>query len=86
MCIENLILNFCILHLGFYDWALTRRIYVICDFDLPQKHVTSFLLTQDPDIRPLVELDSESLQRLLPEIPLWVKCPDYDRVSSWLFH
>lgn len=38
---------------------------------------------KDPDIRPLVELDSESLQRLLPEIPLWVKCPDYDRID-WL--
>ncbi|XP_043709297.1 synaptotagmin-1 [Telopea speciosissima] len=38
---------------------------------------------KDPVIRPLVEQDSETLQRLLPEIPLWVKNPDYDRVD-WL--
>ncbi|XP_030450106.1 synaptotagmin-1-like [Syzygium oleosum] len=38
---------------------------------------------KDPIIRPLVEQDTESLQRLLPEIPLWVKSPDYDRVD-WL--
>ncbi|XP_047325567.1 synaptotagmin-2-like [Impatiens glandulifera] len=38
---------------------------------------------KDPDIRPLVEQDNETLQRLLPEIPLWVKNPDYDRVD-WL--
>ncbi|KAE9458642.1 hypothetical protein C3L33_09451, partial [Rhododendron williamsianum] len=34
---------------------------------------------KDPYIRPLVEQDSETLQRLLPEIPSWVKNPDYDR-------
>ncbi|GLT42922.1 hypothetical protein SLA2020_168990 [Shorea laevis] len=38
---------------------------------------------KDPEIRKLVELDSETLQRMLPEIPLWVKNPDYDRVD-WL--
>ncbi|GAB2267877.1 Arf guanine nucleotide exchange factor syt1, variant 2 [Dionaea muscipula] len=38
---------------------------------------------QDPDIRPLAEHDTETLQRMLPEIPLWVKNPDYDRVD-WL--
>ncbi|KAH7847138.1 hypothetical protein Vadar_022377 [Vaccinium darrowii] len=38
---------------------------------------------KDPHIRPLVEQDSETLQRLLPEIPLWVKNPYYDRVD-WL--
>ncbi|KAL8138624.1 hypothetical protein V2J09_004625 [Rumex salicifolius] len=47
-----------------------------------------FIYTQptdvkDPDVRPLAEQDSETLQRLLPEIPLWVKNPDYDRVD-WL--
>ncbi|KAE8716744.1 Synaptotagmin-3 [Hibiscus syriacus] len=36
---------------------------------------------KDPEIRPLVEQDSETLQRMLPEIPLWVKNPDYDRVD-----
>ncbi|CAO2815601.1 unnamed protein product [Amaranthus hypochondriacus] len=38
---------------------------------------------QDPDIRPLAEQDTDKLQRLLPEIPLWVKNPDYDRMD-WL--
>ncbi|XP_030523168.1 synaptotagmin-1-like [Rhodamnia argentea] len=38
---------------------------------------------KDPVIRPLVEQDTETLQRLLPEIPIWVKNPDYDRVD-WL--
>ncbi|KAG1359431.1 Synaptotagmin-2 [Cocos nucifera] len=38
---------------------------------------------KDPKIRPLVEHDSKSLERMLPEIPLWVKNPDYDRVD-WL--
>ncbi|KAJ0964202.1 hypothetical protein J5N97_029324 [Dioscorea zingiberensis] len=38
---------------------------------------------KDPLIRPLVECDSTSLERILPEIPLWVKSPDYDRVD-WL--
>lgn len=39
---------------------------------------------QDPEIRPLVEKDSKSLEQMLPEIPLWVKNPDYDRVSYTL--
>ncbi|XP_022769209.1 synaptotagmin-2 isoform X1 [Durio zibethinus] len=38
---------------------------------------------KDPKIRPLIEEDSKTLQRLLPEIPLWVKNPDFDRVD-WL--
>ncbi|XP_020096630.1 synaptotagmin-3-like isoform X1 [Ananas comosus] len=38
---------------------------------------------KDPIIRPLHELDTKALQRILPEIPLWVKNPDYDRVD-WL--
>ncbi|KAL0351740.1 UNVERIFIED_CONTAM: Synaptotagmin-1 [Sesamum calycinum] len=38
---------------------------------------------KDPEIRPLVEKDSKSLQQLLPEIPIWIKNPDYDRVD-WL--
>ncbi|XP_022853414.1 synaptotagmin-1-like [Olea europaea var. sylvestris] len=40
-------------------------------------------LDQNPVIRPLAEQDSQSLQRLLHEIPLWVKNPDYDRID-WL--
>ncbi|XP_044475979.1 synaptotagmin-2-like [Mangifera indica] len=41
---------------------------------------------KDPEIRPLVEHESDdpkSLQMLLTEIPQWVKYPDYDRVD-WL--
>ena len=42
--------------------------------------LTLALMNQDPVIRPLGELDLKTLQNLLPEIPLWVKNPDYDRV------
>uniref|UniRef100_A0A0E0N465 Synaptotagmin n=1 Tax=Oryza rufipogon TaxID=4529 RepID=A0A0E0N465_ORYRU len=34
-------------------------------------------------VRPLVEYDSDSLDDTLPEIPLWLKNPDYDRLD-WL--
>ncbi|KAL6646718.1 hypothetical protein ACP70R_015412 [Stipagrostis hirtigluma subsp. patula] len=36
-----------------------------------------------PVIRPLVELDTKSLESMLPEIPHWVKNPDFDRID-WL--
>ncbi|XP_015877200.3 synaptotagmin-3 isoform X1 [Ziziphus jujuba] len=38
---------------------------------------------EDPVIRPLYELDTSSLEDILPEIPMWVKNPDYDRLD-WL--
>ncbi|CAK9313429.1 unnamed protein product [Citrullus colocynthis] len=38
---------------------------------------------KDPMIRPIYELDSDSLEEIIPEIPLWVKHPDFDRVD-WL--
>ncbi|KAJ6812762.1 synaptotagmin-2-like [Iris pallida] len=38
---------------------------------------------KDPTIRSLVEHDSASLEKMLPEIPSWVKNPDYDRID-WL--
>ncbi|XP_061363701.1 synaptotagmin-1-like isoform X3 [Gastrolobium bilobum] len=38
---------------------------------------------KDPIIHPLVEQDSKTLQQLLPEIPFWIKNPDYDRLD-WL--
>ncbi|XP_022765384.1 synaptotagmin-3-like isoform X3 [Durio zibethinus] len=38
---------------------------------------------KEPITRPLYELDSSALLDLLPDIPLWVKCPDYERVD-WL--
>jgi hypothetical protein len=37
---------------------------------------------QDPIIRPLRELDSETLETMIPDIPSWVKCPDYERVRT----
>ncbi|GMH11260.1 hypothetical protein Nepgr_013101 [Nepenthes gracilis] len=38
---------------------------------------------EDPVIRPIHELDTVTLQDILPEIPHWVKSPDYERVD-WL--
>ncbi|KAI3517237.1 hypothetical protein L1887_16450 [Cichorium endivia] len=38
---------------------------------------------EDPVVKPISELDITSLQDLVPEIPLWLKNPDYDRVD-WL--
>ncbi|PNX80731.1 synaptotagmin-1 [Trifolium pratense] len=38
---------------------------------------------KDPVVRPISELGPVALQELLPEIPLWVKTPDYERVD-WL--
>ncbi|XP_057440446.1 synaptotagmin-2-like [Lotus japonicus] len=38
---------------------------------------------KDPKIHPLVDEDPATLQRMIPEIPLWIKNPDFDRVD-WL--
>ncbi|XP_019450982.1 PREDICTED: synaptotagmin-1-like [Lupinus angustifolius] len=38
---------------------------------------------KDPEIKPLAEQDPITLQKMLPEIPLWIKNPDFDRVD-WL--
>ncbi|XP_021755307.1 synaptotagmin-2-like [Chenopodium quinoa] len=38
---------------------------------------------KDPEVRSLADLDAKDLLRVLPEIPLWVKNPDFDRVD-WL--
>ncbi|KAK4834120.1 hypothetical protein QYF36_017333 [Acer negundo] len=38
---------------------------------------------KDPTIRPVYELDSSSVLDLLPELPLWVKQPEYERID-WL--
>ncbi|MBA0813699.1 hypothetical protein Gohar_027527 [Gossypium harknessii] len=37
----------------------------------------------EPVPRPLYERDNDQLLDILPDIPLWVKCPDYERVD-WL--
>ncbi|XP_027904826.1 synaptotagmin-2-like isoform X2 [Vigna unguiculata] len=34
---------------------------------------------KDPKIKPLTEEDSETVDRMIPEIPLWIKNPDFDR-------
>ncbi|CAN1775836.1 SYT3, partial [Linum perenne] len=38
---------------------------------------------EEPVIRPLHELDRESLVEVLSEIPMWVKHPDYERMD-WM--
>nr|KYP44068.1 Extended synaptotagmin-2 [Cajanus cajan] len=38
---------------------------------------------KDIEIQPLMEEDSQTLQRMIPEIPLWIKNPDFDRLD-WL--
>ncbi|WCJ34462.1 Synaptotagmin-3 [Euphorbia peplus] len=38
---------------------------------------------KDPVIKPLQELDTDSLLDILREIPMWIKHPDYDRID-WL--
>ncbi|KAL8245245.1 hypothetical protein R6Q59_011503 [Mikania micrantha] len=38
---------------------------------------------KNPFIRPIQEFDKDSLIDILPELPLWVKHPDYERVD-WL--
>ncbi|KAG6518782.1 hypothetical protein ZIOFF_022263 [Zingiber officinale] len=38
---------------------------------------------KDPEIRPIVEYDLTALEKIFPEIPLWVKNPDFDRID-WL--
>uniref|UniRef100_A0A7N0TBL3 Uncharacterized protein n=1 Tax=Kalanchoe fedtschenkoi TaxID=63787 RepID=A0A7N0TBL3_KALFE len=67
--------------LGFFGFGIGMSIGLVIGYFL-------FIYTQptdvkDPVIRPLAEQDSQSLERLLPEIPLWVKNPDYDRVD-WI--
>ncbi|KAL3700745.1 hypothetical protein R1sor_018767 [Riccia sorocarpa] len=38
---------------------------------------------KDPRVRSVLELDKQALENLLPEIPLWVKNPDQEKVD-WL--
>lgn len=38
---------------------------------------------EDLESKPLCEVDPAALEDLMPDIPLWVKSPDYDRVD-WL--
>ena len=52
--------------------------------DLSVKLTLLNLHSQEPISRPIHEFDTNSLLDILPEIPLWVKHPDYDRVGSKL--
>ncbi|QCE07933.1 synaptotagmin-3 isoform X1 [Vigna unguiculata] len=38
---------------------------------------------KDPVVRPISELGPNALEELLPEIPLWVKTPEFERID-WL--
>ena len=39
-------------------------------------------LGQDPEIIPLAKQNEDTLQRILHEIPIWLKDPDFDRVIN----
>ena len=39
---------------------------------------------QDPVVTPLSELDTDALDEVITELPIWVKNSDYDRVSVFL--
>lgn len=66
------------------NWKNMRSVCCICLKSMTCLSVSNWLpwVGQNPEIRPLVDQDTETLQRMLPEIPLWVKNPDYDRVSN----
>ncbi|KAG5237747.1 synaptotagmin [Salix suchowensis] len=51
--------------------------------DVKAAHLNVGLSNAGSSVRPLHELDTDALLDILPEIPLWVKCPDYERVD-WL--
>lgn len=40
-------------------------------------------IVKDPVVRPIQEMDKETLQELMQEMPHWIKSPDYERVD-WL--
>ncbi|XVF35942.1 hypothetical protein REPUB_Repub19eG0015300 [Reevesia pubescens] len=65
--------------LGFFGFGIGTSIGIVIGY-----YMFIYVLptdVKDLKVRPLVEEDSNTLQRLLPEIPLWVKNPDYDRVD-----
>ncbi|CAK9312739.1 unnamed protein product [Citrullus colocynthis] len=67
--------------LGFFGFGLGTSIGLVIGYYMFIYFQPSDV--KDPVIRPLVEQDTGSLLRMMPQIPLWVKNPDYDRVD-WL--
>ncbi|KAA0065154.1 hypothetical protein IC582_006426 [Cucumis melo] len=67
--------------LGFFGFGLGTSIGLVAGYYMFIYFQPSDV--KDPVVRPLVEQDTASLLRMMPEIPLWVKNPDYDRVD-WL--
>ncbi|XP_023538583.1 synaptotagmin-2-like [Cucurbita pepo subsp. pepo] len=67
--------------MGFFGFGLGTSIGLVAGYYMFIYFQPSDV--KDPIVRPLVEQDSSSLSRLMPEIPLWVKNPDYDRID-WL--
>lgn len=66
-----------LLHICLRFWAVGEELHFKILFVL-----TLDYLMQDPEIKPLAELDNIPLYELLPEIPYWIKSPDFDRVST----
>ncbi|KHN42257.1 hypothetical protein glysoja_044288 [Glycine soja] len=66
--------------LGVFGFAVGIPLGLLVGFFLfvysKTKHV------KDPVVRPISELGPNALQELLPEIPLWVKTPDYERICK----
>ncbi|XP_023002304.1 synaptotagmin-2 [Cucurbita maxima] len=67
--------------MGFFGFGLGTSIGLVAGYYMFIYFQPSDV--KDPIVRPLVEQDSSSLSRMMPEIPLWVKNPDYDRID-WL--
>ncbi|CAN1339192.1 SYT3 [Linum perenne] len=69
--------------LGILGFSIGLSIGLVLGFFIFVYSKPKHVEMQDPVVKPLVELDSDALENILPELPLWVKCPDYERVD-WL--
>ncbi|KAG6482564.1 synaptotagmin-2-like [Zingiber officinale] len=67
---------------GFFGFGVGLTVGIVAGYYLFVYFLSSDV-DQDPKIRPLVEHETQSLERIFPEIPLWVKSPDYERID-WL--
>ncbi|CAI0445303.1 unnamed protein product [Linum tenue] len=66
---------------GFVGFGVGISIGIVIGYFLFIYSVPSDI--KDPEIPPLDEQDDETLQRMFPEIPPWVKNPDHERMD-WL--